>query len=235
MTLFLYDWAKNIQNAWLAPRCPVCAAAIDAAAPLCAGCHADLPVLETQCRHCAIALSESAATRVCADCARRPRFDHALAGFHYRQPIAWMIGGLKYHRHLAHARILGDLLAERIALQAPEPPDLLAAVPLHPAAFRRRGFNQAERIAIRLADRLDWRVERDVFARVRDTPHQSTLDAAQRAANVRDAFAARCDLAGRHVAIVDDVMTTARTASALARTARTAGAARVDVYCVARA
>lgn len=235
MNLFLYDWAKNIQNAWLAPRCPVCAAAIDAGAPLCTGCHADLPVLEAQCRHCAIPLAESAASRVCAECARRPRFDHAQAGFHYRQPIAWLIGGLKYHQHIPHARVLGDLLAERIAAHGSESPDMIAPVPLHPAAFRRRGFNQAERIATRLADRLGWTCDRDAFARLRDTPRQSTLDAAQRAANVRDAFAARRDLTGRHVAIVDDVVTTTRTASALARTARAAGAVRVDVYCVARA
>ncbi len=146
-----------------------------------------------------------------------------------------MIGGLKYHQHLAHARVLGNLLAEQMAAHVAEPPDLLAPVPLHPAAFRRRGFNQAERIAARLAQRLHWPLDRNAFARLRDTPHQSTLDAAQRAANVRDAFVARRDLTGRHVAIVDDVMTTTRTASALARAARTAGASTVHVYCVARA
>lgn len=146
-----------------------------------------------------------------------------------------MIGGLKYHRHLPHARVLGDLLADQIADSAPPTPDLLAPVPLHPAAFRRRGFNQAERIAARLAHRLGWPLERSAFVRLRDTPRQSTLDAAGRAANVRDAFAARRDLTGRHVALVDDVMTTGRTAGALARCARAAGAASVAVYCVARA
>lgn len=231
----IYEWTKNIQLIWLAPRCPVCAASIDTLAGLCRDCRAELPMLIAQCRHCAIPLPEDASSRVCSACARRPRFDRAFAGFHYRQPIAWMIGGLKYHQHLAHARVLADLLAERIAAQPPAPPDLVAPVPLHRAAFRRRGFNQAERIAARMTQRLGWPHERDAFVRLRDTPHQSTLDAHERAANVRDAFAARHDLSGRHVAIVDDVMTTTRTASAIARSARAAGAARVDVYCVARA
>lgn len=235
MKSFLYEWSKTIQMVWLAPRCPVCATSIDSAAGLCSGCRAELPVLVSQCMHCAIPLPETASSRVCADCVRRPRFDHAFAAFHYREPVAWMIGGLKYHQHLAHARVLGNLLAQHIAARATDPPDLIAPVPLHPAAFRRRGFNQAERIAARLAQRLDWPLDRNAFARLRDTPHQSTLDAAQRATNVRDAFVARRDLTGRHVAIVDDVMTTARTASAIARAARAAGATRVAVYCVARA
>ncbi|AWN14625.1 ComF family protein [Salinisphaera sp. LB1] len=158
-----------------------------------------------------------------------------MAAFHYRQPIAWMIGELKYRRQLGHARVLGELLAERVAAEHPCPPDLITPVPLHPAAFRRRGFNQAERIAAHLARRLDWPLDRDAFDRLRDTPRQSTLDAAQRAANVRHAFAARRDLGGRRVAIVDDVMTTTRTARAMARAARAAGASSVEVYCVARA
>lgn len=235
MNKLLYQWSQTIQNAWLGPRCPVCAETIDAAAGLCAGCRADLPVLAAQCRHCAIPLAEAATARVCGECARRPRFDHAFAAFHYRQPIAWLIGGLKYRHHLAHGRVLGDLLAERIAAAKPPPPDWIAAIPLHPAAFRRRGFNQAERIAATLSRRLDWPLDRDAFARVRDTPHQSTLDARQRAANMRNAFVARRDLTGQHVAIVDDVMTTTCTAGAIARAARAAGAAQIAVYCVARA
>lgn len=235
MNAFLYDWLEAARMAWLAPRCPICAVSIDADAGLCTACHAELPVLSAQCTHCAIPLADTAVSRICSQCAHQPRFDHAHAGFFYRQPIAWMIGGLKYHQRLAYARILGDLLAERLRAHAPAAPDLIAPVPLHPAAFRRRGFNQAERIAERLATTLAWPLGRDLFVRLRDTPRQSTLDAASRAANMRGAFAVRGELAGRHVALIDDVMTTTRTAAALARCARAAGAAQIDVYCVARA
>lgn len=235
MRSLFHDWTTILQNAWLAPRCPICAAAIDAEAGVCGGCRAELPFLVAQCAHCALPLAETASARVCGECAQRPRFDHAHAAFHYQQPIAWLIGSLKYHRHLAHARLLGDLLAERLAGEALPAPDLIAPMPLHPAAFRRRGFNQAERIATRLARRLGWPLDCEAFARLRDTPRQSTLNAAQRAANVRGAFTAHRDLAERHIVLVDDVMTTTRSAAALARCARAAGAARVDVYCVARA
>lgn len=233
MSTFLYNWIKTAQNAVLAPCCPVCAAAIDAEAELCPGCAAELPWLETQCQHCALPLTAEADTRVCADCARRPRFNRALAACHYRDPVAWLIGGLKYRHQLAHARVLGDLLAARLGAEAA--PDLLAPVPLHPAGFRRRGFNQAERIAARLQRRLGWTLDTEAFARIRDTVRQSTLKADARAANMRDAFAARHDLSGLRVALVDDVMTTTRTAAALARSARQAGAREVAVYCVARA
>ncbi|WP_423823181.1 ComF family protein [Salinisphaera sp. SPP-AMP-43] len=233
MSKFLYNWIKTAQNAVLAPCCPICAATIDAEAGLCAGCAGELPWLEIQCQHCALPLTAEAKTRVCADCARRPRFDRALAACRYRDPVAWLIGGLKYRHQLAYARVLGDLLATRLSAEAM--PDLLAPVPLHPAGFRRRGFNQAERIAAHVHRRLGWPLDSDTFTRIRDTARQSTLNADARAANMRGAFIAQRALHGRRVALIDDVMTTTRTAAALARSARQAGAREVVVYCVARA
>lgn len=235
MNNIFYEWLHSAQNAWFAPRCPLCDTAIGINDGLCAGCSAELPTLEAQCQYCALPLSTKAANRVCPECARRPCFDHALAAFPYRDPIAWLVGGLKYRGRRAYARVLGDLLAEHISAAKMATPDILAPVPLHPAAFRRRGFNQAERIAARLEEHLDWPLNPELFRRVRDTKRQSTLDAEARTANVRNAFVTTRDLNGLHIAIVDDVVTTTRTAATLARCARRAGASRVDVYCVARA
>lgn len=134
-----------------------------------------------------------------------------------------------------HAPLLGELLAQAIQQTEPPLPDCLIPVPLHPRAYRRRGFNQAERIAIHLGQRIQRPVITKAVARQRDTPAQSSLTAARRAANVRGAFRATADLAGQHVAIVDDVMTTTRTARALADALYAAGTTRIDVYCVARA
>ena len=72
------------------------------------------------------------------------------------------------------------------------------------------------------------------LARVRTTQPQSDLGAAERRANVRGAFAADTAVAGRHVAIVDDVLTTGATVAECARMLRAAGAARVGVLAVAR-
>ena len=62
------------------------------------------------------------------------------------------------------------------------------------------------------------------------------LDAAARKRNLRQAFALseRAAVSGRHLALVDDVLTTGATAETLARLLLRAGARRIDVYCLAR-
>ena len=74
--------------------------------------------------------------------------------------------------------------------------------------------------------------------RGRDTAHQVGLDRAARAANLRDSLwvepAATLRVAGRSIALVDDVMTTGATAEAAALALRRAGAAHVQVWVCAR-
>lgn len=69
-----------------------------------------------------------------------------------------------------------------------------------------------------------------------DSPAQQLLSAAERKRNLRQAFALTDEqpIKGRHVALIDDVLTTGATAESIARLLRKAGAARVDVYCLAR-
>ncbi|WP_277423282.1 ComF family protein, partial [Pseudomonas viridiflava] len=69
-----------------------------------------------------------------------------------------------------------------------------------------------------------------------DTPNQQGLDAEARKRNLRGAFTLVDAewLRGKHVALVDDVLTTGSTADVIARLLTRAGASRVDVYCLAR-
>ncbi len=110
----------------------------------------------------------------------------------------------------------------------------LVPVPLGRPRQRERGFNQAALLAERLAPALGVAVRPRWLARVRDTQPQSDLGAAERHANVRGAFAARAEVAGHHVVVVDDVLTTGATVAECARALRAAGAARVGVVAVAR-
>jgi len=70
--------------------------------------------------------------------------------------------------------------------------------------------------------------------RTRDTPAQAALPWKQRAANVRGAFVADASLAGRHIAIIDDVMTTGATIASAASAVLRAGARGVEAWTVAR-
>ena len=98
-------------------------------------------------------------------------------------------------------------------------------LPLHPVKRCRRGYNQSEYIAEGIAAQLGVEVDRRSVRRVRNTASQALKPRRERAGNVEDAFAV-CRperLAGRHVLLVDDVMTTGSTllscASAILRDA----------------
>jgi len=109
-------------------------------------------------------------------------------------------------------------------------------VPLHPVKKREREFNQAERLAVRLGKAAEIPVNTRGLRRVEPTRTQTLLTREQRAANVRHAFAvgSGCQLEGRRVILVDDVLTTGATTSACARALRKAGAQEVQVWTVAR-
>jgi ComF family protein len=143
----------------------------------------------------------------------------------------------KFGARRALAAPLGDLLAEVAAARPLAPvPDLLLPVPLHPRRERERGFNQASLLARRVGRSLGRPVREDVLARVVATRSQTELDAAARRANVRNAFEVRqpAPIVGRHVILVDDVLTTGATLSECARRLREAGAAVVGALTVAR-
>lgn len=168
------------------------------------------------------------------------RVDHGylrrtFAPFAYAAPLDHLVHSLKYRGRLATGRVLGTLLADRIA--APglhRDVDVILPVPLHAARHAERGFNQSAEIARHLGRRLRLPVDERLAARRRATPPQVGLHLDERRRNLAGAFLA-ASLAGRRVAIVDDVTTTGATLQELARELLRAGAGAVDAWCVARA
>jgi len=115
--------------------------------------------------------------------------------------------------------------------------DVIVPVPLHPRRERERGFNQSWLLARRLAEAWGLTARGDVLTRRVATAPQTDLGATARRLNVRDAFTLRRPelVAGRHVLLVDDVLTTGATVSECAIALRSGGAATVGVVTVARA
>lgn len=228
------------------PRCVLCGQPNDAAIPsdnLCTGCSAELPTVGAGCAQCANPLP--AAVQRCGECLRRqPAFDAAVAALVYRAPVDRLIQRFKFQRDLAAGRSLAACMASRLATEdhrsddaATVPrPQLLVPVPLHWRRQARRGFNQAERLALDVATRIGGPPVHSLLRRTRATATQSALVAGRRGANVRGAFRCRTMPTGlRHVALVDDVMTTGTTLDECARTLKHAGIERVDVWVAARA
>lgn len=227
----VYNWRNSPLTPQLSAHCILCLGPDHSGFNLCTACRRDLPWLASACPACALPLP--AGVNLCGACQRRRHaFDSCIAAFSYAAPIDALVQQLKFGAHLYLARLFARLLAERLR-NAPRP-DCIIPVPLHPARQRERGFNQALEIARPLAAYLGCRLAHDSCIRARQTPPQTSLTAGQRRRNLRDAFAVRLPLQGRHLALVDDVMTTGSTLDALARLLRGAGAERIDVWLCAR-
>jgi ComF family protein len=144
------------------------------------------------------------------------------------------VQGLKYHAGLRSGYWLGVEMARQLALRPP--PQLLLPVPLHAQRLRRRGYNLALELARTVGRALE--IEADVHGarRLRATADQIGKSAAERRRNVKGAFEVDPKrLVGRHIALVDDMMTTGSTLAELALACRKAGAARIEVWTAARA
>ncbi len=213
----------------LAQPCVLCGARTRGGL-LCPACEADLPRLPVErCPRCAL---PSPAGHLCGACLKRPpAFDRCAAVFSYGFPLDALIRHCKY----AGAQELASWFAASLAseLTAQPRPDLIVPMPLHPKRLRERGFNQALEIARRLGDRLDLPC-RHACQRQRDTPPQAGLDLKARRRNLRGAFVCDEALAGKRIALLDDVMTSGSSLDELAKTARRAGAADISVWVVAR-
>jgi ComF family protein len=221
------DWIAP----WRATRCRYCDE-VGAAMAICPACARDLPWNEHACPRCAAPQTHD---QPCRPCLRRaPQFDSAWAAFRMEPPVQQAIHALKYHASFVDARLLGQLLATRLRGCGRALPDLLLPMPLHRSRLLRRGYNQALEVARVIGRELGLAVPHALAQRTRATADQIGKTAAQRRRNVRGAFAVSGAVAGRHVALIDDVMTTGATLDELARACRAAGAAQVQAWAIAR-
>ncbi|HEY0939071.1 MAG TPA: ComF family protein [Steroidobacter sp.] len=217
-------------------QCALCLQAGQKDLDLCAGCERDLPLNNHVCEHCAEPLpSELPQPTLCGTCLKQPPvFDACVAPFLYAFPVDRMVQGLKYRGDLAYGRILGELLARHLALRHTRP-DLVIPVPLAPMRYRERGFNQARELALPICRALKLTLSSSVLIRQRETLEQATLDRKERLKNTQRAFALTAPLAARHIAIIDDVVTTGSTVNEISKVLRAGGAEWIEVWAVARA
>jgi ComF family protein len=222
-------------NNWLArllpPRCLLCG--MDGGRNgLCRACLRDLPVIEHPCPLCALPLPTADAL-ACGRCLTDPPpWRRCVSALLYEAPASHLIAALKYRARLPVARLLGETLAAQIG-PAPQI-DAILPVPLHWRRRWQRGFNQAEIIADELGRRLQLPVHTRWLVRHRATPAQQSLSAAERARNLRGAFALRHRVVGLRIAVVDDVVTTGHTATEATCQLLAAGAAAVEIWSLAR-
>lgn len=165
---------------------------------------------------------------------------HAAAFLHYEKGghVQLLIHSLKYHDNREIGFRLGRMAGLRyqkaILLDRP---DLLLPVPLHPKKRKQRGYNQSEWIARGLNTLLKLPIDTTSLRRTKETETQTHKQTYDRWLNMQDIFSVVDSeaLAGKHILLIDDVITTGSTIGACAEALLTIPGVRVSVLAIAMA
>lgn len=182
--------------------------------PRCVSCDVYLAAPTIVCNSCDENITPISSTTVMVTAAR-PMHVYALSL--YKEPLKTLIMGKSFGNSCS-ARQLGMLMADRLGLEEVAY-DVIVPVPLHWTRRAWRGYNQARVMADELGSVLGIPVE-ELVVRVKRTPFQSTLSRDARQQNVKEVF--ECSAAAQkyrnaRILLVDDLMTTGATLSAVAK------------------
>jgi ComF family protein len=213
------------------PQCVACGAPAET---LCEACRGSLMEHGPACPRCAEPIADDGAA--CVRCRRDPLpLDAVVAPWRFGGQLALAIRRLKFAGRAHVARDVAPLWAPVLAAAVAECDAVVVPVPLHWRRRWSRGYDHAWLLARHACARAGLDAPVRALRRVRHAPPQSSLPAAERARNVRNAFAAVAPVAGRAVVLTDDVMTTGATLDAAARALRRAGATSITALVLARA
>jgi competence protein ComFC len=131
-----------------------------------------------------------------------------------------LIHQFKYKKNVELGQYLSELYAKDILENNPTyKPDLIACVPLHPRKKNQRGFNQSEIIAFKISSELNIPFDKTLLIRTQYSQTQTRKQRFERWENTEQIFKLnpKIDIKNKHIAIVDDVITTGSTIESCAR------------------
>ena len=226
----------------LPPQCICCDAPVSRPGQFCAACFRVTAFISAPyCARCGVPfgnVGQGGLHQLCPSCeADPPHFGQARAALRYDLQGRRLILPFKHADRPELAAVLAPMMARAGAALLARA-ELLVPVPLHRLRLFRRRYNQAALLAQALSRTSRVPAAVDALQRRRATASLGEKSAEERAETVRDAFAIRPSRAGlvrgRHVLLIDDVMTSGATANACAETLLAAGASGVDVLVAAR-
>lgn len=166
-----------------------------------------------------------------------PAYHRARAAVRYDDTAKTLVHGLKYQDRCDLAPVMGRWMA-RAGRELLDDADMLVPVPLHWQRAWSRRFNQSGLLAHAVATQSGVPFAGDALRRGKATRQQVGLTRSERADNVQGAFQVpahrRSAIEGRHIVLVDDVLTSGATVDACARALLRAKARQVDVLVFAR-
>ena len=206
---------------------------------ICSSCKIDLltPLFRPQCEACKLPLPGSYDQTHCQECRiQPPLYDDCYVATTYEFPASTLVHRLKYQNKAFVARLVGQLLAE-LRENANRPfPDLVCCVPMHSSKLREKHYNHAGEIARLAAKELSLAFYPCLLIKTQPTESQSKLGRTARMKNLKNSIAVSCEtnINGKHVAVVDDVMTTGATFDLITGLLKAKGADKVEVWAFAR-
>ena len=230
---------RAVVDGVLPPRCLACGTIVDEPDALCSSCWAGMTFFAPPwCAVCGLPFPHPMGEEaVCADCARqKPSWDRARAVMRYDKHSRHLVLALKHGDRTHVARALGRWMG-RAGAELLQGADMIVPVPLHWTRLFTRRYNQAGLLAHAVRAAGGPPVMADWLVRRRRTPSQGRLGPVARVRNVRGAFAVRrgCDVKGKRIVLVDDVLTTGATVEECARVLRRGGATFIGVLTLSRA
>ncbi|MGE3920724.1 MAG: ComF family protein, partial [Gammaproteobacteria bacterium] len=205
-----------IKKHLLPPNCVICGIKTNEYS-LCHDCYQRLPWIKHACYTCSHPIETH--HLLCGECiSNLPIYERTISLFEYENPIITFIHQLKFHNQLFYAKLLGELLSSKIQSEQIALPEIILPVPLHYKRLRERGFNQALEIARPIAKKLKLKIDYKSLIKKHETKAQALIPANQRITNLKDSFVIDPKFKARHVAIIDDVVTTGQTVSEISKT-----------------
>ncbi|SMX46979.1 ComF family protein [Actibacterium lipolyticum] len=221
------------------PQCISCGVLVESEFALCGSCWRDTHFISgLVCDTCGVPLPGEDEDVQCDDCMTMARpWTRGRAAVLYQDNARRLILSLKHGDRTELARPMATWLSR--AVQPILRPDMMVApVPLHRTRLLRRRYNQAALLAAAVAKDAGLEYCPDLLLRKKRTQIQEGMGVDARFANIAGALQAhpkrREICAGRHVLLVDDVMTSGATLAAGAEACRAAGARDVSVLVLAR-
>ncbi|QUM78294.1 ComF family protein [Moritella sp. 24] len=225
----------------LQPRCYLCDMPIDNLQPfLCLLCQQELPYLSmSSCSRCGLPKNKTI-QKQCPECIKqKPPWQKLIACMTYTLECQYLIKQFKFAQqpqlHHLFSQLLSRTIAGRIIQHNYSLPEAIIYIPLHKKRQSKRGYNQAQLLANGISKQLQIPLITDKhFTRVKHTQAQAQQTELGRKTNINNAFQVSGPFTVKHIALVDDVVTTGETIREACLTLSAAGIEHIDIWCIAR-
>ena len=233
---------SSILSVFLPPRCIKCGKVLMGGDDgLCPDCFNEISFISRPyCEKCGHPLEEDQSTHklYCAACLSKTKtpFRFSRSAFRYDEGSKNLILGFKFMDKTENAKVLGRWLYNAGSDIWKNHADVLVPIPLHYTRLLKRRYNQSALLCHEVSKLSGLPVEYTAVVRHRRTRPQVEFSGSARINNVKNAFSVKHPerIIGKHVVLIDDVMTTGSTLKECALEIRKAGAASVDTLTVAR-